>query len=1151
MKIKKFLLPVLTCGMCVCATLGFTRANMTKGDAATVYSIQETALQYIAAQDVWKTDEAGSGNIGKWTTHVVSPSATGAMSVIFTAPNDATLTNVSITAFDAYVAETDDDGCRFAIFRNNEKIYPSGDELYAALPNNGDATTSFMIESITLSQNDKLYFMFENGGNGNVNSDGVVFDVWCGYYQDTATEMASFNLTGAGYGNDTEAEMNASAGLGDYTKSQLISYAYVEVTENAEEPIAKELEVQSTALQYIAAQDVWKTAADGSGNIGKWTTHVISPSATGAMAVVFTAPNAATITNMSVTAFDAYVAETDDDGCRIAILKNNQKIYPSGEDIYATLPNSGAASTSFNIENIELAQGDKLYFIIENGGNGNNNSDGVVLDVWCGYYQDTVTEMASFNLTGAGYGNDTEAEMNAPAGLGDYTKAQLISYAYVEIFDGTEEEPDDSSSSEIPDDSSSSEIPDDSSSSEVPDDTPNDDIPEENIVDGEPDSTPFLVNATTLQYIESQDVWRTSETASGLVGKWGNYVVSPSTTGTMGLVFTAPVDATLSNVIITAFDAYVFDADDDGCRIAIFKNNQRLFPLGNAVYAEVSNDSSAPTKIKIDNITLKAGDKVYFVIENGGNGKADYDGVVLDVSCAYKDAVLNVPAFHFVDAGYGNDSEMEMNAPAGLGDYTKAQLISYAAVTVLESADMSVEENLTDVSLINKKDLHWGMIGEYGPYWIYEKGGAPFYESAGGIERLTPGNDAAIAVEFTAPRDGTISNAFGLGSFKAQNTSDLSDGSRITIVKNGRVIYPSTGIWASVPYSNEEAKNIEFNSFEVKAGDKLYYIVDNGGMGSNNFDNVFLSNLGFMWIDSENPSGVYFSVSENFYDGNSLDAESAIKGFKKSELLKYVSISSVEGPMPEAQDIEKTEVEPYDESLKQNVRFDSNHEKMMIGGDLVFRIDQWVVNPTETYMLALEWTAPEKGRVNLSNSLLYNVGFNPNDLENANGVKFKILYNQKFKIYPAGAMEWEYTTASDITMISLPVFAVEKGDTITIVLDCNGNEYYDSIVLKMIVDFAKDGSNIPERYDSYAATQKAFETEDGTLEGTAWKYYGIEYETWSDRYFGGNTYEPPVLTMNVESKKGCGSIVAGSSALVLALGALTPIALIKKRRRTK
>ena len=139
----------------------------------------------------------------------------------------------------------------------------------------------------------------------------------------------------------------------------------------------------------------------------------------------------------------------------------------------------------------------------------------------------------------------------------------------------------------------------------------------------------------------------------------------------------------------------------------------------------------------------------------------------------------------------------------------------------------------------------------------------------------------------------------------------------------------------------------------------------------------------------------------------------------------------------------------------------------------------------------------------------------------------------------------------DITMISLPVFAVEKGDTITIVLDCNGNEYYDSIVLKMIVDFAKDGSNIPERYDSYAATQKAFETEDGTLEGTAWKYYGIEYETWSDRYFGGNTYEPPVLTMNVESKKGCGSIVAGSSALVLALGALTPIALIKKRRRTK
>ena len=660
------------------------------------------------------------------------------------------------------------------------------------------------------------------------------------------------------------------------------------------------------------------------------------------------------------------------------------------------------------------------------------------------------------------------------------------------------------------------------------------------------------MKASALQYIAAHGVWRTSETGSGNIGKWATHVISPSATGTMGIVFTAPTDATISNMLITAFDAYVAAADDDGCRIAIFKNNQRIYPLGDEVYANVSNVASTPTRIKIENISLAKGDCIYFLIENGGNGNVNSDGVVLDVYCDYKDSALEVESFNLTNAGYGSDSAEDMNAASGLGDYLKAQLISYAAVTVLESADMIVEENLTDVSLINMKDLHWGMIGEYGPYWIYEKGGAPFYESAGGIERLTPGNDAAIAVEFTAPRDGTISNAFGLGTFKAQNTSDLSDGSRITIVKNGRVIYPSTGIWADVPYSNEEAKAIEFNSFDVKAGDKLYYIVDNGGMGSNNFDNVFLSNLGFMWIDSENPSGVYFSVSDNFYTGDDLDAESVIKGFKKSELLKYVSIASVEGPMPDAEDIVKTEVEPYDEDLKQDVRFDSAHEKMMIGGDIVFRIDQWIVNPTETYMLALEWTAPEKGRVNLSNSLLYNVGYNENDPTNANGVKFKILYNQKYKIYPAGDMEWEYTTAMDIKMINLPVFAVEEGDTITIILDCNGNEYYDSVVLKMIVDFAKDGSNVPERYDSYAATQKVFETEDGTLEGTAWKYYGIEYETWSDRYFGGNTYDPPELIMNVDGgNSGCGSTVAGSSALMLALGAITPIALIKKRRRTK
>ena len=36
----------------------------------------------------------------------------------------------------------------------------------------------------------------------------------------------------------------------------------------------------------------------------------------------------------------------------ISKLSGGEKIYPSGEDIYATLPNSGAASTSFNIKNI-------------------------------------------------------------------------------------------------------------------------------------------------------------------------------------------------------------------------------------------------------------------------------------------------------------------------------------------------------------------------------------------------------------------------------------------------------------------------------------------------------------------------------------------------------------------------------------------------------------------------------------------------------------------------------------------------------------------------------------------------------------------------------------------------------------------------------
>ena len=1188
MMIKKILLPVLSCITFICTVFGLMLVNTVSLNttAETAFLVKSSELKYVQSDGLWKNEETGSGYIGKWDSVLISPSASGAIAIVFTAPDDATLSNVLITAYDTHeiTEEKNNDGSRIALFQNNQKIYPSGENVYATISSDPTQPTLENLGEISLAKGDKLYIMVENGGNGNNAYDAVILDFSC-TYTDSVTPETTLSLTqSATYKTDSDEDRNALSGLGEYTKAQLISYAYVEISDNTEvapddsmsseipddsmeEDVSSDIVdskpdddpffVETSGLQYITAQGLWKRDETASGNIGKWEYHVITPDVTGAMAVVFTAPNDATITNMSVTAYNTSGAETDSDGCRIAIFKNNEKIYPLGEDIYAAVSNDGSSAEALiSIESLILTQGDKLYFVIENGGKGNNNYDAVLLDVWCGYYQDTVTEMASFNLTGAGYSNDTETEMNAPSGLGDYTKAQLISNAYFKINDGTEETPDDSTSSEVPDDSTSSEIPDDSTSSEIPDDSTSSEVPDDStsdedlnadIVDGEPDDKLFLVKASGLQYIESQEVWKTDEFGSGNVGKWANYVITPGTTETMALVFTAPNDATISNMMVEAFDAHAKE-NDDGCRIAIFKNNRRIYPLGEEVYAAVSNISSEPTRIKIENISLAKGDKLYFLIENGGKGNAAFDAAVLYVWCSYKDTVTENTLFNLTDAGYGDNSATEMNAPSGLGDYTKAQLISYEAVTVLENMEIQVEENPTEVSLINEKELRWGMIGEYGPYWIYEKGGAPFYESAGGIERLTPGNDAAIAVVFTAPRDGRISNAFGLGTFKAQYTSDLSDGARITIVKNGRIIYPSEGIWTDIPYSNEEAKTIEFNSFDVKAGDKIYYIVDNGGTGRNDFDNVLFSNLGFMWEDAENPDGVYFSVSDNFYSGDLMDEESAIKGFKKSEVLSYVSISSVEPPFPEAEEITKKQITPYDNSLKEDVIFDTRHTKMTIGGDVVFLIDGYVCQPSETHMFALEWTAPETGRVKISNSIIYNVGYNANDSA-SNGVKIKILFNDTYQIYPSGDMDWAYTTAMDYFALDLPVFAVEKGDTITMVVECNGNEYYDSLVLKLIYDFAKTGEKIPTRYDSYDATQKVFQTPDGTLDGTPWRYYGIAYEKDDTRYFGGNTYEPTVITMNVEGG-GCGSTIVGGNALMIALGGITPV-LIKRRRKTK
>lgn len=677
----------------------------------------------------------------------------------------------------------------------------------------------------------------------------------------------------------------------------------------------------------------------------------------------------------------------------------------------------------------------------------------------------------------------------------------------------------------------------------------------------------FLIKSKELICIEptgpsSDPLWKTDELGSGYVGKWAYTVISPSASGAIAIVFTAPNDATLSGILMSAYNLHPVTAKDnnDIARLAVFKNNEKIYPTDDSVFKEVSDDQTKPTVVNdIADINLVSGDRLYFIAENGGNGNNSYDAVVLDFTCTYQDEdTAPVTLSLTQNATYKTDSEADMNEPSGIGNYTKSEIISYAFVEVLSSVNMEeVAKNDTEVILIDKAKLNWS---EKNKFWCpSDEDVFPYMYHAAAGEELVPGYFSTIAIEFTAPTDGVISNKFGLGSFRKLNelkgTSDCqeNDLARFSIIKENKVIYPSENIWENVPFADEEFKQIKFNSFDIKAGEKLYYVVENGGNTNNSYDNVLLKDIGFLWIDEKNPSGVWFNIYENFHTTD-IEEESSITGYKKSEVISYLEISSVESPIPEAVDITKKEVEPIKKSLKTQMTFNTQHTELRIKSapNLLVRAD--CCQPSELYMLALQWTAPKNGRVRISSSYINNFNYKTEsqivDGSISDGVRVKVILNDKFQIFPTGEKEWATTNGTENLYIDVDTFAVEAGDTIVFIIQVNKKEAYDTSVLQLVYDFAESDTGFTARYNSYDATAKMFATSNGSLVDTPWEYFAIMVERDVDRYFGGNTTELPLVPVKLADN--FTFVFAGiAGAVVLLIITIVTIVFIKKRRLNK
>ncbi|MDE6398511.1 MAG: hypothetical protein K2L51_04230, partial [Clostridiales bacterium] len=270
-------------------------------------------------------------------------------------------------------------------------------------------------------------------------------------------------------------------------------------------------------------------------------------------------------------------------------------------------------------------------------------------------------------------------------------------------------------------------------------------------------------------------------------------------------------------------------------------------------------------------------------------------------------------------------------------------------------------------------------------------------------------------------------------------------------------------------------------------------------------------------------------------DGNAMYGDTT---YRKRDLLSFhYGFVQELFPVAEAQDIASR---PIDNAEFIKLSYSSIDQKWYhsVDANCYFYSDHRA-GPGLFFALGVQWTAPEDGRVDISQSYVENYSFTW--APGTNGVRVAIILNGTSILYP-DASQWRVVGNEQKTYFDLPVFNVHKGDQITFILDANGDSYYDICTFDITVRFAEDGEDFTEYYNNYAD----FFLED---EDTAWSYVAVNFVAQQ----GENVVDPlPVVPYLGTTKKGCGATVNGSVPwAVCILSALAVVAANvrgKKRR---
>ncbi len=1112
-KLKKSVVAMLSVLSVGCFMTGIASFNVqsAKADAQTKFLLDTKALSYTdylgnpANGKLWWADGVNNDCYAVPQDGYFNPGSTHDVALCVTVPFDMTLgLDLGTYRGGDYFAQSD--GILLAVFLNDEKIYPANSAEYAEV--SATATTITLSQNYELKANDKLRYVVNCGENNNSSFDSVnieaAFSYEVGGEQKTFTAKNNAWTTGDGRGS--EASQFGSA----YQKQSVVQYEYATIlqgTEKANEAtdgVKVLLSEKPLNVCTIGSDKMWMVSADTLNTYCSYYNgyNYIVPSANSMTAIVFTAPCDGTISNAfgcgSVTAENA-----DGDGMRMNVVLNDTVIYPK-QGLWATPSYGTDLEISYNNQTIK--KGDKLYYIAENGGNGDCSWDNLKSKIRFMWTDSATNKSCLIDFAENYY--VLEEDGNKSVTFGDYDYKRKDVFSFVEI------------------------------SSLVSGQT----YPEQTT-----DDTQVLLSEKPLSLVnlEGTDMWMSSvdirNTYCSYYGGY-NYLV-PGSTSMVGIEFVVPTDGKILNSFGcgSIFQEY---EEGDGVRISVVLNNTVIYP-STGVWEEVPCGQNNALEILFNEQTVQVGDRLIYVVDNGGNGDIDWDSAACSFKFGWTDNMGKSTLVDLTGNYYTNNGNENVN----FGDYKKSDIIKYKEITALKASE-TMEKIQTDGQKINLNtkpleyvDLNGGML------WGGLVDDAYTYVFP---EEVNPGVNYMVAVAFTAPCDGKISNKYGLGTVSRAGyvPEDLEvDESRICVAvdKGGcqEVVFPAQGVWQSISMNSAEKTELAFNDIELTAGQTIYYIVDNGGKGNSAYDAVRF-NVGFTWIDENNPNGTWIQFSDNYYTESEKEMNVTFGDYKRGEVFSYLGLFMTERVVVgEAKELSTKTINEL--AQEEMVRIDNSYR---FTGDTSLILNETWGQPGNVYSLGLEWKAPEDGRVDLSRTQFKISDWCAYYLDTptevgiySNGIRFRIVLNKTQLVYPTVG-EWEILASGGMyTLTGVKVFDVKAGDTITLVLDANEELNFDCLEISYNINFAKDGEEYTDTYNNVFD----FNDEEKLQQ---WKFVGIEIELDGNRKFESGVTNLPELPYveNAENSGGCSGSVKGIQWIIPLLVGTALLVKAGKRR---